>query len=98
MQRRCCASAATALADADGAQTSVGTVTVCYYATTCPYTQDIGLTSPVDAPAFEFTNTSSNAITHAVFTIERNQKNEVSKDSFMIGKIAAGARVVIVPG
>lgn len=92
------ASVAGVWGDPDGTQTSVGTITVCYYAVSCPYTQDIGLTSPVDSPAFEITNSGKIAITKAVFKIERNRKNEVAKDSFLIGKIAAGARVVIVPG
>src|SRR5690242_7107473 len=80
------------------AQTTVGTITVCYYAPACDYTAKIGLTSPVDSPAFKITNTSSSPITHAVFTILRNMKLEVTKDRFTIGRIAAGKSVIIVPG
>jgi hypothetical protein len=80
------------------AQTNVGTITVCYYVPSCTYTNSIGLAPPVDSPAFQITNTSGSPITHAVFTIQRNRKLEVTKDQYMIGRIPAGKSVVIVPG
>ncbi|HEY1962303.1 MAG TPA: hypothetical protein VGG69_07790 [Rhizomicrobium sp.] len=80
------------------AQTNVGTITVCYYAPSCTYTNSIGLNPPVDSPAFQITNTSASPITRAVFTLMRNRKNEITKDRYTIGKIPAGHSVVIVPG
>jgi hypothetical protein len=52
----------------------------------------------VDAPAFQFTNTGTAAITSATFSIAANPSLGVVKDSFHIGTIAAGASFVIVPG
>ena len=79
------------------AQTVVGTISVCYYAPNCTYTESIGLTPPVDSPAFLITNTSESTITNARFTIKANAANEVAKDSFKIGKLKPGHSVVIVP-
>ncbi len=86
------------LATPVAAQTTVGTITVCYYATSCTYTEPLGLNPPVDSPAFQITNTSASPITHAIFTILRSRKNEVTKDRYTIGRIRAGLSVVIVPG
>lgn len=85
-----------AFASAAAAQTAVGTITVCYFAPSCTYIQK--LNPPVDAPAFRITNTSASPITHAVFTIKRNRNLEITKDRFMIGRIAPGKSVIIVPG
>ena len=54
--------------------------------------------SPVDAPAFEFTNSGSAIITDAKFLIEASPADGVAKDTFRIGSIAPGASFVIVPG
>jgi hypothetical protein len=54
--------------------------------------------TPVDAPAFEFTNTSKTAITGANFSIAANGKDGVALDVFHIGTIKPGASFVIVPG
>jgi hypothetical protein len=54
--------------------------------------------TPVDAPAFEFTNTSATAITGANFSIAPNGKLGVILDVFHIGTIKPGASFVIVPG
>jgi hypothetical protein len=54
--------------------------------------------TPVDAPAFQFTNTGTVAITGATFTIKANTALNVVKDVYHIGKIAPGASYVIVPG
>jgi hypothetical protein len=54
--------------------------------------------TPVDAPAFEFTNTSKTAITGANFAIAPNGKLGVALDVFHIGTIKPGASFVIVPG
>ena len=86
------------LASVAAAQTTVGTITLCYYAPACGYTQKIGLAPPVDAPAFRITNTSAHPITHGVFTINRNRNLEITKDRFMIGRIAPGKSAIIVPG
>jgi len=79
------------------AQTVVGTISVCYYAPNCTYTESIGLNPPVDSPAFLITNTSDSVITNAKFTIKPNKANEVAKDSFKIGKLKPGHSIVIVP-
>jgi hypothetical protein len=57
-----------------------------------------GTAAPVDAPAFQFTNTSNAAITSAQFEIVANKSLGVVHDVYHIGKIAAGASVVVVPG
>jgi len=54
--------------------------------------------APVDGPAFEFTNTGSDAITGAKFKIVANKKLGIVADSFYIGTIDAGASVVVLPG
>jgi hypothetical protein len=54
--------------------------------------------TPVDAPAFQFTNTSATAITDAKFSISPNAKAGVALDVFHIGTIKPGASFVIVPG
>jgi hypothetical protein len=54
--------------------------------------------TPVDAPAFEFTNTGTEAITGASFEIMANKKLGIVHDTFSIGKIESGASVVVVPG
>ena len=86
------------LAAPASAQTVVGTIAVCYYAPACTYTQPIGLNPPVDAPAFQITNTSTTPITHAVFTLLKAHKDERTRDRFVIGRISPGKSVVIVPG
>ncbi len=53
---------------------------------------------PVDAPAFQFTNTGTAAITFASFSIAANASLGIVKDTFHIGTIAPGASFVIVPG
>jgi hypothetical protein len=53
---------------------------------------------PVDAPAFQFTNTGTAAITSASFSIAANASLGIVKDIFHIGTIAPGASFVIVPG
>jgi hypothetical protein len=53
---------------------------------------------PVDAPAFEFTNTGKATITGAIFEIGANAKLGIVHDVFHIGKLKAGASVVVVPG
>lgn len=78
---------------------AVGTIIVCYYSQECSYTEAVvGYSGPVDAPAFEFTNSASAAITNATFTIEKNKKNSALKDTYTIGTIKAGASVVVIPG
>ena len=57
-----------------------------------------GTATPVDAPAFQFTNTGTVAITDAAFEIVANKKLGIVHDAFHIGKIKPGATVVIVPG
>jgi len=52
----------------------------------------------VDAPAFQFTNTSKTAITAATFEIVANAKLGIVHDVFHIGKLKPGASFVIVPG
>jgi hypothetical protein len=54
--------------------------------------------APVDAPAFQFTNTGTVAITGANFAIAPNSKLGVALDVFHIGTIKPGASFVIVPG
>jgi hypothetical protein len=54
--------------------------------------------TPVDAPAFQFTNTGTVAITAAKFVIKANTAASVVADSYRIGTIAPGASVTIVPG
>lgn len=78
------------------AQTAVGIITVCYFAPACSYTTAIGLTPPVDAPAFEFTNTSDSDIAGAKFTI--HAMTGLTQDQFVIGKIPAHKSVIVVPG
>jgi len=80
------------------AQTSVGTVTACYYSAECTYTATVGLSGVVDAPAFEFTNTGSAEINGASFMIHANKKLAVVKSTYKIGTIKPGASVVVVPG
>jgi hypothetical protein len=52
----------------------------------------------VDAPAFQFTNTGTAPITHAVFSIQRNRNLGIIADEFQIKTINPGASFVIVPG
>jgi hypothetical protein len=80
------------------AQTSVGTVTACYFSAECTYTASIGLSGVVDGPAFEFTNTGRTAIRGASFTINGNKKLAVVRSVYKIGTIKPGASVVVVPG
>jgi hypothetical protein len=121
----CAALACTMLSFDACAQSSVGTVTVCYYSAECNYANisaiihtpsagqaardsgehlgrpgyaPTGTATPVDAPAFQFTNTSASVIKDATFGIVANKKLGVPHDVFHIGKIAAGASVTIVPG
>jgi hypothetical protein len=54
--------------------------------------------TPVDAPAFQFTNTGTVKITGAAFTIERSTSLKIVKDTFHIGTIKPGKSFVIVPG
>lgn len=57
-----------------------------------------GSYAPVDAPAFEFTNAGSEAITGARFEILENTKLGIAGDVFKIGKIRPGASFTIIPG
>lgn len=77
----------------------VGTITVCYWSLECHYVTNIGLPDkPLDAPAFEITNTSASPIVDAKFTIKRhNNAQGVVQDTYSIGTIPAGASVVLVP-
>jgi len=76
--------------------TGFGTITACYYSTTCNYTAAIRLNPPVDAPAFEFINTTGTDITDAVFSID--VRAGTVQDTYTIGTIRANGRVVMVPG
>ena len=75
----------------------VGTITVCYWSTTCSYPATIGLSGLVDAPAFEITNTGSLPIKAARFKILPNTAQGVAMDTFHIGTIPANSSVVLVP-
>lgn len=77
---------------------TVGTITACYFSAECTYTKPLSLTPPVDAPAFRITNSGSQDITDAKFTVLADKKAGLKKDTFVIGKIRAGKSVVIVPG
>jgi hypothetical protein len=76
----------------------VGTVTVCYYSVECTYTSAGGIGGVVDGPAFQFTNTGSEPIIDATFSIAADSKLGVKGDSFKIGTINAGASFVLIPG
>jgi hypothetical protein len=54
--------------------------------------------TPVDAPAFRFSNTGTEAIKDAAFTIEASTSLNIVKDTFHIGTIKPGKSFVIVPG
>jgi hypothetical protein len=74
------------------AQQVVGSITVCYYATACPFTPVI------DGPVFQFSNTGSSKISGAKFSVLANAKYGVVKDTFVIGVIKPSASVVLVTG
>jgi hypothetical protein len=57
-----------------------------------------GSAAPIDAPAFQFTNTGTTAITAANFGLGANASLGVVHDYFHIGTIKPGASFVIVPG
>ncbi len=57
-----------------------------------------GSSAQVDAPAFEFTNTGTQSITEATFSIAVNKKLGVTHDVFHIGSIKPGSSFAIVPG
>jgi hypothetical protein len=54
--------------------------------------------TPVDAPAFLFTNTGTAAITGAKFAIKANAGAGVVADQYRLGTINPGASIAIVPG
>jgi hypothetical protein len=111
-----------AVAHHASAQTSFGTVTVCYFSAECSFANIPGIVhppneaqklrdsgehpgahpltsgTPVDAPAFQFTNTGTAAIKDAAFTIEASTSLSIVKDTFHIGTIKPGKSFVIVPG
>jgi hypothetical protein len=90
--------AAMALLAGSAAADDVGTVTVCYYSHECTYIKPLKLTPPLDAPAFQFTNTGSEDITDAEFKVLADPKSGIEKeDSYFIGTIKAGKSVVVVP-
>ncbi len=80
------------------AETSVGTITVCYYSAECAYTSVGGIGGVVDGPAFQFSNSGTKPITGARFAIAANKALGVKADSFSIGTINAGASFVLIPG
>ncbi len=67
---------------------TVGSIAACYFCS-APAGNNFGF-GVQDAPIFQFTNTSGNAITNATFTIEASGDNATA-DTFNIGTIAAGA-------
>jgi len=111
-----------AMAHQAAAQTSFGTVTVCYFSAECTFANIPGIVhppneaqklrdsgehqgahpltsgTPVDAPAFQFTNTGTKAIRDATLTIEKSKSLNIVQDTFHIGTIKPGKSFVIVPG